>query len=387
MLTKTIDCVDCGRTVQYGRLSCPECGALLASVAGAVRSPRAALRAMPVGMSERASIEEDAPIAESAAPADAEIAEPEPAASAAPAEAIAPAESAAPAESVKPEATTESGPPAEAAATEPEAAAPEAELVQPESAVPAESAASLDVVTEPEPRPEPGSAPALEPSLAPWIGTADPAPMLSPRPYRHFVDSGRPDPPSRPPSVYRPPNLTLESPDAIGPGGAAVPANAGQAQAPTGAPGGIATLAVSEHGMVGAERFTEIAGSFVVVGAAMSVLGFLLPWSRVVIGAASTGGYLDSWGLASPTHVLVVIGLLAVLGIGVMRTPVATWIWAGVAGLVLGSLVIGLTWPYLVGRLGADVGVLIAALGGLALVIGGVVTSWATRHAVEDSPV
>ena len=34
MTTKTIDCIDCGASVPYGRLSCPACGALLASVAG-----------------------------------------------------------------------------------------------------------------------------------------------------------------------------------------------------------------------------------------------------------------------------------------------------------------------------------------------------------------
>src|SRR6476619_7402572 len=34
MKTKTIACVECGEKVSYGRLSCPACGALLASVAG-----------------------------------------------------------------------------------------------------------------------------------------------------------------------------------------------------------------------------------------------------------------------------------------------------------------------------------------------------------------
>ena len=36
-----------------------------------------------------------------------------------------------------------------------------------------------------------------------------------------------------------------------------------------------------------AARYVEIAGWFVIVGATMTTLGFLLPWSRVVIGAAS----------------------------------------------------------------------------------------------------
>ncbi|HEX6868089.1 MAG TPA: hypothetical protein VF119_04745, partial [Candidatus Limnocylindrales bacterium] len=34
MTTKTIDCAECGESVPYGRLSCPSCGSLLASVTG-----------------------------------------------------------------------------------------------------------------------------------------------------------------------------------------------------------------------------------------------------------------------------------------------------------------------------------------------------------------
>jgi hypothetical protein len=116
----------------------------------------------------------------------------------------------------------------------------------------------------------------------------------------------------------------------------------------------------------------------------MAVLGFLLPWSRVVIGSSGIGGYFDSWGLASPTHVLVVLGLLAVLALGILETPLPSWLRTGVLGLALGGLLLGLTWPYLIGPLGADVGVLVVAIGGIALVIGGAVASWATRHAEGD---
>jgi hypothetical protein len=153
------------------------------------------------------------------------------------------------------------------------------------------------------------------------------------------------------------------------------------ASAPVLAAGDASQASVSDE-----IRFVEVAGWFVIAGAALSLLGFLLPWSRVVIGARSVGGYLDTWGLASPTHVLVLAAILAVLGLGIVRTPVPAWLRSGVLGLALGSLLIGLTWPYLVGPLGADVGVIVVALGGLALVMGGVVASWATRHA-EVEPV
>jgi hypothetical protein len=138
---------------------------------------------------------------------------------------------------------------------------------------------------------------------------------------------------------------------------------------------------------VDAPRLVEIAGWFVVVGSAMAALGFLLPWSWAVIGARGSGGYLDHWGLASPSHVLVLAGLLAVMALGVVRTTVPAWVRTGVVGLGAGGLLIGLTWPYIFGPLGSDIGVLMVALGGVALVIGGGVASWATRHAGADPVV
>jgi hypothetical protein len=135
------------------------------------------------------------------------------------------------------------------------------------------------------------------------------------------------------------------------------------------------------------ERFVEIAGWFIVVGATMSLLGFLLPWSRVVIGASTIGGYFDGWGLASPTHLLVFVGLLGVLALALRRGPLAPWISSGILGLVFGGLLLGLAWPYLIGPLGSDVGLTMTALGAIALLIGGVVTLWATRHVAVEPVV
>lgn len=145
--------------------------------------------------------------------------------------------------------------------------------------------------------------------------------------------------------------------------------------------------AVAVHLPDDATRFAEIAGWFVVVGATMAILGFLLPWSVVVIGARMTGSYFDTWGLASPTHVLIFAAIMLVLALGIVRTAVPIWIRSGVLPLALGSLLIGLAWPYQVGPLGADVGILVVALGALSLVIGGVVATWATRHGEVDPRV
>ena len=68
------------------------------------------------------------------------------------------------------------------------------------------------------------------------------------------------------------------------------------------------------------------------------------------------------------------------LALAVLNTRVPAWLRTGLLGLAFGGLQIGLVWPYLVGPLGADVGVTVTALGGLAPVIGGAVAAWATRH-------
>jgi hypothetical protein len=230
--------------------------------------------------------------------------------------------------------------------------------------------------------PEPGAAlPAAV--RTPFDG---PEPVLVARPYGHWVDmtggaaSGRP-----PASVYRPPTLALSTATAAGSSWPATTMTVAARSMTADADPADAEPAGTTAERGRAARFVEIGTWFVIVGAAMSVLGFLLPWSRVVIGSRSLGGYLDTWGLASPTHVVVLLATLGILALGILRTTIPVWLWAGVLALALGGVLVGLTWPYQFGPLGADVGVIVVALGGLALVIGGVVTSWATRH-VEVEP-
>ncbi len=138
---------------------------------------------------------------------------------------------------------------------------------------------------------------------------------------------------------------------------------------------------------VDAARLSDVAGWFVVAGSAMAALGFLLPWSFSVIGSRGSGGYLDDWGLASPTHVLALAAVLVVLALGIVQTTVPIWLRTGVLGLALGGILVGLTWPYALGPLGADIGAMLTLLGGLALVIGGGLATWSERHAGEGPPV
>lgn len=319
MTTKTIDCVDCGESVPYGRLSCPACGALLASVAGALRAP---LRVVEVETAE--SPEPEA------------VAQPEPVAEIEP---------------------------------EPDPAPVAESLVDPEPIAAA-------VATPPEPA-------APEPSLWPPLETTDP--VLEPRPYVSHGTSVR-EGVATSPAAYRPPTLTLAAATA----GAGWPSSVPAAFGGSGSPAAEATaqpMADDPTDTSLAERSVEVAGWLVIAGAAMSILGFVLPWARVVIGAAHTGDYFDSWGLASPTHAIVLAGLLVVLGLGVVRTPVPAWISSGVLGLAAGGILVGLAWPYIVGPLGADVGVILALVGGIVLGAGGVLASWSTRHVSEDPSV
>ena len=73
--------------------------------------------------------------------------------------------------------------------------------------------------------------------------------------------------------------------------------------------------------------------------------------------------------------------MLLTLALGVVKSTVPAWLRTGVLGLALGGLLIGLTWPYAIGPLGAGIGAMLATLGGLALVVGGGLALWSDRHA------
>ena len=189
----------------------------------------------------------------------------------------------------------------------------------------------------------------------PWPPMREP--VLVARPYGGGGSMGGTTPSGPLPGAYLPPNSMM--PALAGTNGSmaavALAPDPGDADPAAARAGGV-RLADVLPGLA-PERMTEIAGWFVVVGSSMAVLGFLLPWSVMVVGARGSGGYLDDWGLASPTHMLIVVGLLGVLALGVLETPVPAWLRTGVLGLGLGGLLVGLTWPYLFGPLGAGIGV------------------------------
>jgi hypothetical protein len=124
----------------------------------------------------------------------------------------------------------------------------------------------------------------------------------------------------------------------------------------------------------------NVADSLITAGCGVALVGFLLPWSDAVVGARSFGGYTDSWGLAVPSHVLVMLLLGAVLTLAVMPNRVPSWIRTGVLGVLVGGLLVGLAWPYLIGGLGFSLGILFEAVAAVLLVAGGVADRRAARH-------
>jgi hypothetical protein len=182
------------------------------------------------------------------------------------------------------------------------------------------------------------------------------------------------------PGAYVPPVPTL-------PAGPPAPARAWAGHAPEEGGGAeAAEPSTSAGSLVDAARLPEFLGWLAVAGSAMAAVGFLLPWGISVIGASGVG-YFDRWGLAGPFHPLIVLGLLAVLGLALVRNPIPLWIRVGLAGLGLGALLLGLVWPYLLALHGTGPGALVVAVGAIILTVAGVVGLVADRHATEDQAV
>jgi hypothetical protein len=105
-----------------------------------------------------------------------------------------------------------------------------------------------------------------------------------------------------------------------------------------------------------------------------------------VIGASGVG-YFDRWGFAGPGHILMVVGLIAVLAAAILRDRVPIWLGIGLPGLGIGALLLGLVWPYVIGPLGAQLGALAVALGAVMLVVAGIAALIVDRHVEGDEVV
>ena len=130
-------------------------------------------------------------------------------------------------------------------------------------------------------------------------------------------------------------------------------------------------------------RFAEFVGWLSVAGAAFGAVGFLLPWGMVVIGSAGVG-YFDRWGLSGPGHLIVAMAMLAILGLALVKNIIPVWIRTGLIGLGAGAYLLGLVWPYVFALPGTGPGAVIAAIGAVALTVAGLLALITDRHGRVD---
>ena len=366
MSSQSIVCGTCGAAVPYGRLSCPACGELLASVVGAARRPVAVQRAPKrAARTPRATTADATPAATSSVA----IAPSAPAAQAVTAEAAIEAMPASPPMPAMPSVLVDvphnATPPTAATAAMPyELGSSGWDLVEP----------ATDVAANAEPQwPTERPATPFAATPAPTVETPqNGAPLAYAR--SSFADA---------PGAYVPPPVI----PAI-PAGPPAPARAWAGHPGTDeAAADAADPSTSAAGaLVDAARLPEFVGWLAVAGSAMAAVGFVLPWGISVIGGSGVG-YFDRWGLAGPFHPIVVLGLLAILGLALVRNPIPLWIRVGVAGLALGALLLGLVWPYLFYLPGTGPGVLVVAVGAIILLVAGIIALAADRHDPEDRVV
>ena len=374
MAAESIVCGTCTAAVPYGRLSCPSCGELLASVAGARRA------AGRTGRSALPEVLYEADAAPSAAVADGQLSLPSTTRDL-------------DAELPWMTATSDAGDPVPAAGAidDDEADPEEADPEEADAGEPEGPTDDVDLALDTD-----GGWSVGGPTWTPGTTslTGSPTPSYLPRPGL----GPAPAPTYGGPGAYVPP-----MPVAMAAAGPTVPARAWAGLAPAMvAPAPVEApsmpdvrVAVAATGSVAAShdassdrraRFAEFVGWLSVAGAAFTAVGFLLPWGAVMIGASGVG-YFDRWGLAGPAHILLVLGLLAVLVLAFVTNPIPVWIRTGLVGLGLGALVFGLVWPYLLGPLGSGPGVLIVAVGSVVLAVSGILALIADRHAEVDPAV
>jgi hypothetical protein len=401
LATKRVACPECSATVPYGRLSCPTCGTLLASVAGSTR--RVSLRpsgrrargttATAVvgpaghGLGHKLGLEVD-PEGASAVPRPAATERALASAIDRPANGLTPATEmpsvlhdwVAPPQSV---AAGEPGPIGRGRAIgEPVASTGVvAELDWPSPDV-AAGWRSADATARQADGPQiPGAylAPSATRRLAlqPEVG-----------PTRvHHVTSRSPVPG---------PNQWYSVPDA--PGGPPAAATATVSSSPGTAPtmAGAARSVAGPHGLTAGEAglLSDLpfaapngpSGWATAVGGGLAALAVVLPWAKNgVSGGQLSPGYLGQWGLANPAYLLLLGAGLAMLLVTILPNRLPRALREVALPLVLGGFLLGLVWSYATGPFGTGLGVGTMLVGAGLLVTGGALGLRSSRRSLAPS--
>ena len=118
----------------------------------------------------------------------------------------------------------------------------------------------------------------------------------------------------------------------------------------------------------------DLPGWLVTIGSIGAALSFLFPWAPEVLGSPALGtSYFAQWGLASPMHLPPLLFIVAIGALAVLPNGVPTWLRTGILPILAGGLLLGLTWPYLVGGFGGLLGTTVAAAAAILMVMGGAV--------------
>ena len=395
-MSGSVPCRSCGQPVPPGRLACPACGTLVASVSSPVVD--AAPRLDPDPEAEPA-VEPGPAVEPEPMPDEVMASEPEVAPEAAPDDTPEP----------RPDLHAASDVDVDGDATALGNASPDLEsTADDEAALDGETAADSEAEAEGEADPVwPAAAPleAWAPRTAP-LATPQAPPQFQPD-EETVVAAAAGDglgsggivpgaylPPS---SVHRPAAPTGEAPAPAaasawpGPGISSRPTQSPPGQVgswvpPTPAPGLGAGTSVPSAATPASKPLVpgrssiladlpfdapnELEGWLVALGSVVAIIGFFLPWTASL--GSGFQGYFGSWGLGIVSHLPVFIFLVIVTALTILPNRVASWVRTGVCGMVGGGILFGITWLYL-GSDASQLGALLAAVGAVLLIVGGII--------------
>jgi hypothetical protein len=109
------------------------------------------------------------------------------------------------------------------------------------------------------------------------------------------------------------------------------------------------------------------------VGSGLAAVSVVLPWAKNGVAGGQLGpGYLAQWGLANPAYLLLLAAGLSLLLVTILPNRLPQALREVALPLLLGGFLFGLAWSYATGPFGTGMGVGTMVLGAGFVVTGGV---------------